>query len=268
MNLARLFWAELVREFILVKRYPFETVSRLFWNLGFALLIFYGFEAVVGPGASSLPGFDEGNKGRLLGLLTTYIAMNGITNAAELLAEEVQTGTLEQAALSPPPLLLVVLLRDLASYIEMLLRFGIVLAIAVALTRVHFYVDVAALILLLTLMYLGTEGIGLALGGAALLFKRIATLSQFAIMLVFGLAMFPLEAVPPWAQGFVHNFPFTKALLLLREVTVRGVPLSDMVSNGQLLGLVINTALYLTGGILVFAWAEDKARQWGTLNQY
>jgi ABC-2 type transport system permease protein len=268
VNLAKLFRAEVVREFTLLFRYPLETVSRLIWNLGFALLIFYGFEAVVGPGAGSLPGFEEGNKGRLLGLLTTSIAMNGINNAAELLSEEVQTGTLEQAALSPPPLTVVVLLRDFASYAEMLVRFGLVLFIASAITGVRFHWDLPAIALLLTLMYLGTEGIGLALGGAALLYKRIATLSQFAIMLVFGLAMFPLEAVPGWGKGFVHNFPFTKALLVLRDVAVKGVPLADIASSGQLAALAVNTAAYLFLGVAVFSWAERKARDWGTLNQY
>ena len=41
MNWLQLFVAELRREFILVFRYPFELVSRLIWNLGFALMIFF-----------------------------------------------------------------------------------------------------------------------------------------------------------------------------------------------------------------------------------
>ena len=268
MSLARLFWAEVVRELILLWRYPLETVSRLIWNLGFALMIFYGFEAVVGSGAGSLPGFTRDNHARLLGLLTTYIAMNGLNNAAELLSEEVQTGTLEQAALSPPPLWLVVVLRDLASFVEMLARFALVLAIACAVTGVRFHLDPIGISLILTLMYLGTEGIGLMLGGAALLYKRIATLSQFAVMLVFGLAMFPLDALPAWSQGFVHNFPFTKALILLRDLAVENVPLSKMIGDGSLLALELNTAVFFLLGVAVFAWSERKARDWGTLNQY
>ena len=268
MNLPVLFWAELRREFILLVRYPLETVSRLVWNLGFALLIFYGFQSAVGPGASSLPRFEASNEGRLLGLLTTYIAMNGLQNAVELLEAEVQTGTLEQAALSPPPLTLVVLLRDLASFAEMLVRFALVLLIACLITGVRFHLDVPSIALLLTLMYLGTEGIGLALGGLALLYKRIATLGQFAVMLVFGLAILPLETLPAWTQPFVQNFPFTKALLLLREVAVDGKPFADIVASGALLSLAINTAIYLGLGLVVFGWAEQKARDWGTLNQY
>ncbi|MFP5503642.1 MAG: hypothetical protein ACLGIN_14220, partial [Candidatus Sericytochromatia bacterium] len=79
MNWPRLFLAELRREFILVVRYPFETVSRLIWNLGFALLIFFGFQTV----GAGLPGFEEGQLGRLLGLLITYIAINGLSNGVE-----------------------------------------------------------------------------------------------------------------------------------------------------------------------------------------
>lgn len=268
MTYGRLFWAELKREFILLTRYPFELMSRLIWNLGFALMIYFGFGAIGGSGSGSLPGFEEGQMGRLLGLLITYIAINGINNATELLGEEVQTGTLEQAALSPPPLVLIMLMRDLASYVEMLLRFGLVLGIASAITGVRFHIDVPVLALLLTLMYLGTEGIGMILGGAALLYKRVATLAQFAVMLVFGLAILPLETLPSWMSGFVHTFPFTKALMLIREHAIEGASLSALASNGSLLSLVINTAVFLGLGITAFTLAERKARTWGTLNQY
>lgn len=268
MNLARLFWAELVREVILLVRYPFELVSRLVWNLSFALLIYFGFNAIGGAGASSLPGFQEGQMGRLLGLLITYIAINGLNNATELLSAEVQTGTLEQAALSPPPLWLIMLMRDLASYVEMLVRFALVLAIATLVTGVHFHLDVAGFAILLTLMYLGMEGIGLLLGGAALLYKRIGTLAQFAVMLVFALAMLPLESLPGWAQTAARIFPFTHALGLLRELGVKGVPLGDLLASGAVTQLALAAVGFLGLGLVGFALAERQARAWGTLNQY
>lgn len=268
MNWLTLFWAELQREFILLFRYPFELVSRLVWNLGFALMIFFGFQAVGGSAGGSLPGFQEGQLGRLLGLLITYIAINGISNATELLAEETQTGTLEQAALSPPPLILIVLMRDLASYVEMLVRFALVMAIALGITGARYHFDLAAFVVLLTLMYLGTEGVGLMLGGAALLFKRVATLSQFAVMLVFGLAILPLSSLPPWMGVFVNNFPFTKALLVLQQSAIGGKPFGALIASGQVTSLLLNTVVFLGLGIAVFWWAERTARDWGTLNQY
>jgi ABC-2 type transport system permease protein len=264
VNLFSLFWAELRRELILLVRYPFELVSKLIWNLGFALMIFFGFQSVGG----GLPGFEQGQMGRLLGLLITYIAINGISNATELIAEETQTGTLEQAALSPPPLVLILFFRDLSQFLENLIRFALVLAIAMALTGVRFHLNVGAISLLLFLMFLGTEGIGMVLGAAALLYKRVATLSQFAVMLVFGLAVLPLDKLPGWMALFVDNFPFTKALLLLRQVAINDVPLQTLAANGALAGLLVNALVYLGLGWLCFLWAERTARDWGTLNQY
>lgn len=264
MNLASLFWAELKREIILVFRYPFELVSRLIWNLGFALMIFFGFNSV----GAGLPGFEEGQLGRLLGLLITYIAINGIGNATDLIAEETQTGTLEQAALSPPPLVLILFMRDLAQFLENLVRFALVMAIAMAITGARFHLDVPAFCVLLFLMFLGTEGIGMVLGAASLLYKRVATLSQFAVMLVFGLAILPLETLPRWMSVFVDNFPFTKALLLLRQVAIADVPLARLAADGQLLHLAASAMIYLGLGTATFLWAERKARDWGTLNQY
>lgn len=264
MNWPALFWAELQREFILVFRYPFELVSRLVWNLGFALMIFFGFQTV----GAGLPGFEEGQAGRLLGLLITYIAINGLQNGTELLAEETQTGTLEQAALSPVPLVAIVLLRDLASYVEMLLRFTLVMAIAILLTGARFHLDIPAFGLILTLMYLGMEGLGLMLAGAALLYKRVATLGQFAVMLVFGLAIMPLSTTTGWMGAFVTHFPFTQAVVLLRDVAVKGVPFGTALASGGVTVLAIDAVIYLALGLLAFAWAERKARDWGTLNQY
>lgn len=264
MNLLGLFWAELQREFILLARYPFELVSRLMWNLGFALMIFFGFQSV----GASLPGFEEGQNGRLLGLLITYIAINGLSNGVDLLSRETQTGTLEQAALSPPPLVVILLMRDLASYVEMLARFALVLTIAIWATGAKFYLDVPGLALLLTLMYLGMEGIGLILAGAALIYKRIGTLAQFAVMLVFGLAILPLNDLPRWMSTFVTHFPFTEALLLMRELAVKGTPLADLVASGRVFSLGLDAGLFLAVGIAAFALAERKARDWGSLNQY
>jgi ABC-2 type transport system permease protein len=264
VNYPALFWAELKREFILTFRYPFELVSRLVWNLGFALMIYYGFGAV----GNALPGFQEGQLGRLLGLLITFIAMNGLNNVTELLAEETQTGTLEQAALSPPPLVVIMLMRDVASLIEMLLRFVLVMAIAMGLTGAQFHLDFASFAVLLSLMYFGLEGIGMMLGGAALLYKKIATLGQFAVMLVFGLAVLPLESLPKWMEAFVDHFPFTQALMLLRESAIQGVPLSQLIANGSITSLAVTALGFLALGILTFSFAERKARDWGTLNQY
>jgi ABC-2 type transport system permease protein len=264
MNWPALFWAELKREFILVVRYPFELVSRLVWNLGFALMIFFGFQTV----GAGLPGFEEGQLGRLLGLLITYIAINGLNNGVELIAEETQTGTLEQAALSPPPLVAIVLLRDLASYVEMLIRFAVVLGIAMAITGARFHLDVPGFAILLTLMYLGMEGLGLILAGMALLYKRVATLAQLAMMLVFGLAILPLEGLPKWMSVFVANFPFTQALVLMRDLAVKGVPLGQIFASGAITSLAINAAVFLILGLFAFGWAERTARDWGTLNQY
>ena len=268
LNLVALFWAELRREWILVFRYPLELVSRLIWNLGFALMIYYGFNAIGSGGGQALPGFQDGQMGRLLGMLVTYIAMNGLNNAVELINQETQTGTLEQAALSPPPLWVILVMRDLASYVEMILRFALVLGIATLVTGVRFHLDVPALFVILTLMYLGLEGIGLILGGGALLYKRVGTLTQFAAMLVFGLSILPLEGLPGWMKGFVDVFPFTQALVLMRRSAVSGETLATMTAQGTLPALALTAGVYLAIGLVLFARMERVARDRGTLNQY
>lgn len=264
MNLFTVFMAELRREFILVFRYPFELVSRLIWNLGFALMIFFGFAQV----GANLPGFEADQLGRLLGLLITYIAINGLQNGVELIHEETQTGTLEQAALSPVSLTTLVFLRDMASYVEMLIRFTLVMGLAILITGARFHLDLPAFAVLLTLMYLGMEGLGLVLAGLALLYKRVATLAQFAVMLVFGLAILPIEGTGPLMTVFVANFPFTNALVLLRAVAVRGESFAAHLADGSVLRLAILSGAFLLTGLLTFAVAERRARDWGTLNQY
>jgi ABC-type polysaccharide/polyol phosphate export permease len=159
-------------------------------------------------------------------------------------------------------------MRDLASYVEMAVRFALVLAVACLITGARFHLDVPAFLLLLTLMYAGMEGLGLLLAAASLLYKRVATLAQLAGMLVFGLAILPLEGLPRWMAGFVANFPFTQALILLRRSAVAGEPLWAIAADGSVARLAVNSAVYLALGLFTFGWAERTARDWGTLNQY
>jgi hypothetical protein len=56
--------------------------------------------------------------------------------------------------------------------------------------------------------------------------------------------------------------------MLMRDLAVKGVPLSQLFADGSVLKLAVNAAVFLILGLLAFAWAERTARDWGTLNQY
>lgn len=262
-----LFRAELVRCFTLLVRYPFELVSRLIWNLSFALVVYWGLGAM-GPGFTLQPGFHQAQLDRLLALLVSYIAINGLVSATEAIAADTRDGTMEQAALSPPPLVVVFLMRDLAALVEMLLRFGLVLGIVALLTGVRYHGDVLSYAVLLGLMFLGMEGLGLLLGGLALLYKRTPTLVYAAVMGIFAVAMFPLRDATGWLGWLVAAFPYSHALPLLQDVGVRAIPLGTLARQGALGGLALDAMACLALGLLVFAWADRRARTLGTLNQY
>ena len=101
MNWLQLFVAELRREFILVFRYPFELVSRLIWNLGFALMIFFGFQAVGGNGSTLIrprvAPIDE------VLAASRFGAPHLVGNAAKILADRWPTEALPPVQVDPQP---------------------------------------------------------------------------------------------------------------------------------------------------------------------
>ncbi len=247
VRLARSYWLEYVADLLL-------------YSLGFLLLItiFRAASANYGP---------QGYLSTLIGYTTWKICASVLVDIARIATEEAHTGTLEQLFLSGLRPGLVFLARSLGILVNHGIR-GLVLAfLLAAILGIRQPVTLLAVIVFV-LTLAGACGLGFALAGLALVYKRIGgTLQLLWQMLVFFTgALAPIQNI--FLDVLSKALPLTWGIASLRAIMIDGVTIAMLWQNGMLAGLLINTALYMTLGITFFTWGQRRARELGVLAHY
>ena len=254
-----LFWAELKRGWILQRRYAVETIALM---IGLTLVfcsLLVSTQNLVGPDVQLGDRLDALVVSYILWSLSLFI----IGNIAGELQQEAQTGTLEQLFLSPVQAAQLLIIRALANLApQLVINFGILMLI-MAITGNWLSFSLSALPPFLTVL-LSAYGLSLVLGSLALLFKRVQQVLAVFQFLLFFILMAPMETWtgPSYLLGWL--LPITPSAGLLRNVLSHGVALNRI----SILLALLNSALYLGVGLLLFHWAERKAKQYGGLGGY
>lgn len=254
----RVVYIELWRFLRALTRYPLELLGGVLGaGVGFALF-FSGVRYLAGPAL-----FGERLEALVVSLIAWSLAFSLLSHTASNLAEEALAGLLEQLALTRPGLLGVVLVRALLSLLQIgLLVIPIVLAILLT-SGAQLNFPPLTLLPLGTLAF-GSLGLGLVLGGLALVYKRVGQLLGLLQFLFLGLFLVRFEALAwPWnALGYL--LPMTPSVAALRLLLGR----SEAPGWDLLLLAGINALAYLALGIGFFQRALRRARQQGTLGTY
>lgn len=258
---AAMLGAEFRRTLRLAHSYWLEyAADLLLYTLGFLLLItvFRAASASYGP---------EGYLSTLIGYTTWKICASVLVDIARIATEEAHTGTLEQLFLSGLRPGLVFLARSLGILVNHGIR-GLVLAfILAALLGVLQPVTLPAVIVF-ALTLAGAGGLGFALAGLALVYKRIGG----ALQLLWQMLVFFTGALAP-----IHNavldalsktLPLTWGIASLRAIMIDGATMAMRWQNGMLAGLLVNTAFYISLGMALFTWGQRRARELGVLAHY
>jgi ABC-2 type transport system permease protein len=205
----------------------------------------------------------------MLGYVVWIYAVNVILGVSAEMVGEAQTGTLEQMNMSIAPTELLLIGRALASMIATTLQVAVFeLALWVFLRRSVPVTLSGIAILLLTLV--GHFGFGLLLGGATLIFKNIQALTGILVNLFIFVngTLLAVSYFPHWLATVANALPSTRGVTLLRSVVIEKQSLTSSAVDGQLLGLILNSAVYFALGWMVFEYGARVARRRGTLGQY
>jgi ABC-2 type transport system permease protein len=196
-------------------------------------------------------------------------AMLAIGNVAYGVRNEMSAGTLEQMAMSPTPMGIVLLGRLIANLLVSTVQV-VVMSIAMdQLLGVRVPLNAAGvLVLLLTL--LGILGFGFLIAGAVLLWKQVESLANLLqnVLLFLNGSLLPVEQMPPWLAAVAHVFPSTQGIIVLRQMALGGQSLSAVWQEGSLPRLVAHSALFFLAGWVVFLLCERAAKRQGSLGQY
>jgi ABC-2 type transport system permease protein len=251
--LARAF-AKLLR--IELTRYAFDTVSSLIAMYLLFLVVFFGIQGIgdvtEGKTLSSI----------VLGFNVWVLLMFAYSSVAAGLVGEAQTGTLEQLAMSPLGLLNTFLVRFWVGFLYVFVQITFLLNLAMLTTGHWLHMDVVSVVPLLLITGAAILGIGLIMGGLALVFKKVANVSG---LLQFGLIA--LVAAPVDQFPALKWVPVSLGYQLLNRVMVDEVPISA-IPVGDVVRLIVGAAVFFLAGVAVFKAMEGQARDRGLLGQY
>lgn len=245
------FWIEKLR-------YSFNTLSGLVALYLLFFVVFTGTRAYL-PEAGGQPGAVQGIE---VVFMLWSLAIFVFMEFTWVLTNEAQLGTLEQLAMSPFGLGNILFGRTLAGLSFHLLVMSVFLLLMMVSTGHWLHLDVVSLLPLVVLTIASIQGLGLAVGGLALVFKQVAALFQ---ILQFGFAV--LLAAPAEALPLLKYLPLAWGAHLVRRVMVEGVSIGDLAA-ADLGFLVAHAAAYLLVGSIVFKLFENGARRHGLLGHY
>jgi ABC-2 type transport system permease protein len=232
------------------------------FTLGF---IFIGIVFFLG-GGNLLPGKVAS---ALLGYLVWMFAVTAVSDLSFGLRSEISAGTLEQLAMSPAPMGLLLMGRVIATLMIASLQVLLMGTVMYLILGVRIPLRLEALpALLLTL--LGVFGFGFIIAGAMLIFKQIESFSNLmnnALAFLNG-SFLPVSAMPIWMATIAKTLPSTLGIIVIREILLEGKSLATTWSEGSLVELTINSIVYFGVGWLVFVVCERIAKNRGSLGQY
>lgn len=265
MNLPALLTAEVKRSWIEFKRYPVETVSTIIVLSMFFLGLVLGARSIAGARGPVTP---EAAGGALVGFLMWFYGIAAVMGIAGDVTREAQVGTLEQVYLSPfgPPLILI--FRQIASLFVVTIMIACIAGIGILATKAKLEWNLQQTVPLLLITMVGLYGLGLILGGMALVFKRIQNLLmivQFALLFV---TMAQVERTTGILRLFVSTFPLSHGTGMIRTISLGKTTLSKLISEGQVTILILSSILYLLIGLAVYRILDSSARKRGLIGHY
>lgn len=259
MQLAHTLTAVARRNITMMKRYLFNTVSALISIYMVFCLAFFGMKAFAAASASrALDGTFEGT---IVGFFVWTLAIFGYSGLSWELINEAQTGTLEQLYLSPAGFKWVCTFNLMVDFLVNVAAAVVFLFAMMATTGRWLNLDVASIAPLLIMTVLGAYGAGFALGGLALVFKRIQAFFQIVQFAFIGCLVIPWRI--PWARFL----PLSMGNGLIYRVMAEGKHLWELPAADVLTALAVGAA-YLAVGLAIFSACERAAKARGLLGHY
>lgn len=169
------------------------------------------------------------------------------------IVNEAIRGTLEQLSMSPMGIWRILSTRLIASTII----YGIIIFVLLIITMLTagqwLNIDILSIFPIFVLTVFGMYGVGLMVGGLAIVYKQIQAFLQILQFLLAGLTFIPLAASP-----LMYFLPFVIGVDLVRDIMIDGQTLIN-IGWLPLTILFINAFVYFVAGLLFFNYCERMA---------
>ncbi|OAQ54035.1 hypothetical protein HTG_00475 [Natrinema mahii] len=244
------------RELLVFVRYPINALGGVVTFLALFLVVFLGGREFGGQA------FADSLEGIIIGYFLWMLATVALIDIGQEIGREAQWGTLERHFITPFGFGVVLLAKSVVKTVRVALLAGITLLVILLVTGERLRIDVLTVVPLVVLSLASVFGIGFALGGLSVLYKRIGDwipLVQFAFV--------GLVAAPAAGIDWLHALPLVHGSDLLQRAMADGVRLWQFEAR-SLAALVATGVGYLVAGYAVFQSCQRRARRHGVLGDY
>jgi ABC-2 type transport system permease protein len=245
------------RNIIELTRYTLDTVSGMVVIFVIFCIMFFGAQAIVAPGSR-----EATLAGIVVGFMVWTFALFTYQESTQELMMEAAAGTLEQLAMSPFGLLRVMGARISASMAYQFVVIGTLLVAMMAVSGKWLHLDLPSLVPLIIVTLVGVYGVGLAVGGLTLVFKRTANILSVIQFVFIALIATPLDTFPALKYA-----PLSWGSHLIGRVMIDEQSLVS-IGTADLGFLVVHSAAWLGAGMIAFRAAENVARERALLGHY
>lgn len=255
-EIARIVSAALRKEGIILVRYPVNFIGGVISTYILFIIIFLGGRTVGGSQ------FSSSLAGIVVGYFFVLLATISYQQVAITITREANWGTLEQLYLSPMGFSTVIVTSVIVRIFYNFIWTSIVLILIVITTGVNLEFPLFTVIVVCGLGLVSVLGIGFAVGGITVIFKRVSNLFNLLQFGFIGLVAAPILNIP-----VLRALPLVGASRLLQRAMQNGTRLWEF-SATSLIVLITVAVVYFTAGYTVFVAATRIARRRGALGHY
>jgi hypothetical protein len=278
--------AEIVRSFIIMRRYWFRTVTGMVIGYGMLMVLIAGF-IYSRPGVEeNLNKFDDPTAATnfVLGFIIGMFAFGVVGMFTQGLQGMAATGVLEQLCMSPHGLAVNFLAQTVVGSVASIISSGIMVFAVTWSVGGMLHWDTVPVFALLALTFFNLVGFGFMVGGLVLVFKQVGQVAIILRMGLFALAVFAREEIlnQAWPVAFMlHLLPITDATICLKYVLIKNQMVTVAGADGattevfhsvflypSFYWLIFSCVLWTVIGLTVFRFMEDYSRSKGTLGSY
>lgn len=248
--------AVVYRDLLVWARYPVNAVMGIVMGLFFFALMFYGGQLVAGQAIT------DTIEGLVVGYFLWTLALGAYMGVNNDIQSEASWGTLERHYMTPFGFGPVVFAKGIAVVFRTFLTSFVVLAVMLLMTETALDLNVLTIVAVGTLAIASALGLGLAMGGLSVLYKRIGNVANLLQFAFIGLISAPVFDI--WWAKFL---PLAQGSALLQVAMRDGVRLWEF--DPVALAILVGSAVFYLGvGYAVFGLATRRARRLGVLGDY
>lgn len=238
-------------------RYRFHFISD-----AIVYLLLLSFFLMSGTGTSFGSQYNDINNSKtllLLGYIAWTFSITCIASTANSIGNELRNGTFYHKIFSKMPIQFIYIGSLLEAIFVQVIIIGILLPLIYVIFGVGVYIK-GPMILAILITLMGMYGVGLAIGGISLFYKRSGTI----LFLIQMLLLFLTDTIPTNESllKVTEFIPLTICNDILRT-SYMNLPVGS-----KMMTLVLSSTLLLIIGNFIFVYMKKKAMKTGNLLQY